>query len=115
MVTVWIITMQSIIGVVRAGSPSRCCSALFYTQTHLNYRTGSFLMSQSPNAEELRTKQEREAALMAALPEQIAHAQQSAPAFAKILSGIDARTIHTREKILAKAGADCCACAICSG
>lgn len=56
-------------------------------------------MSQSPNAEELRTKQEREAALMAALPEQIAHAQQSAPAFAKILSGIDARTIHTREKL----------------
>src|SRR5690625_5161678 len=36
---------------------------------------------------------------MAALPEQIAHAQQSAPAFAKILSGIDARTIHTQDKL----------------
>src|SRR5690625_1876792 len=56
-------------------------------------------MSQSPNAEELRSKQESEAALMAALPEQIAHAEQSAPAFAKILSGIGARTIHTREKL----------------
>ena len=45
---------------------------------------------------EARAPEEREAALMAALPAQIAHAQRNAPGFARILAGIDASTIHSR-------------------
>ena len=45
---------------------------------------------------EQRPAAEREAALMAALPQQIAHAQAHAPAFAQILQGVDAASIHSR-------------------
>ncbi len=45
---------------------------------------------------ETRAPAEREAALMAALPRQIAHAQQASPAFAGILAGVDAATITSR-------------------
>ncbi len=45
---------------------------------------------------ETRAPAEREAALMAALPRQIAHAQQASPAFAGILTGVDAATITSR-------------------
>ncbi|MFZ3124615.1 MAG: AMP-binding protein [Acidovorax sp.] len=45
---------------------------------------------------ETRAPAEREAALMAALPRQIAHAQQASPAFAAILAGVDAVTITSR-------------------
>ena len=45
---------------------------------------------------ELRTTEEREAALMAALPAQVAYAQKASPAFAQILQGIDAATITSR-------------------
>lgn len=45
---------------------------------------------------ETRAPAEREAALMAALPRQIAHAQQASPAFAGILTGVDAVTITSR-------------------
>lgn len=49
-----------------------------------------------PIAEETRSSAEREAALMAALPAQIAHAQQRSAAMAEILSGIDAASITSR-------------------
>ena len=45
---------------------------------------------------ETRSQASREAALMAALPQQIAHAQTHAPAFATILGGVDARAITSR-------------------
>ncbi len=45
---------------------------------------------------ETRDPAQREAALMAALPAQIAHAQQQAPAFAELLAGVDAAGIHSR-------------------
>jgi len=45
---------------------------------------------------ETRSPQDREAALMQALPQQIAHAQQHAAAFAKSLSQVDARSITSR-------------------
>ena len=45
---------------------------------------------------EARDPVEREQALLAALPAQIAHAQKCAPGFERILAGIDARTITTR-------------------
>ncbi len=48
---------------------------------------------------ELRSPEAREAALMAALPAQIAHAQQSASAFAQILQGVDATSIRSREAL----------------
>ena len=41
------------------------------------------------DALETRSPAEREAALMAALPQQIAHAQKASPAFASILAGVD--------------------------
>ncbi len=45
---------------------------------------------------ETRSPQDREAALMAALPVQIAHAQQHSAAFAGILSGVNAAAITSR-------------------
>jgi phenylacetate-CoA ligase len=45
---------------------------------------------------ETRKPQDREAALMAALPAQIAHAQQHSAAFAGILSGVSAAAITSR-------------------
>lgn len=48
---------------------------------------------------ELRSPEAREAALMAALPAQIAHAQQASSAFAQILQGVDAAGIRSREAL----------------
>ncbi|WP_404301441.1 phenylacetate--CoA ligase family protein [Alicycliphilus denitrificans] len=53
-------------------------------------------MSQHYDALETRSPQEREAALLAALPQQIAHAQKSSAAFASILAGVDAAAITSR-------------------
>ncbi|MHA7600968.1 phenylacetate--CoA ligase family protein [Alicycliphilus sp. T452] len=53
-------------------------------------------MSPFYDALETRSPAEREAALMAALPRQIAHAQQASPAFASILAGVDAASIASR-------------------
>ena len=51
------------------------------------------------DALETREPAQREAALMAALPRHIAHAQRGAPAFAEILAGIDAAAVTTREAL----------------
>ncbi|WP_027016239.1 phenylacetate--CoA ligase family protein [Comamonas composti] len=48
---------------------------------------------------ETRSPQEREQALMAALPLQIAHAQQASSAFAGILADVDAAAINSRETL----------------
>ncbi len=48
------------------------------------------------DALETRTPAEREAALLNALPAQIANAQANAPGFATILAGVDARSVNTR-------------------
>ena len=53
-------------------------------------------MTHHLDALETRAPEAREAALMAALPVQIAHAQQHSAAFADILQGIDAAQINTR-------------------
>lgn len=48
---------------------------------------------------ETRDPAEREAALMAALPSQVAHAQARTSAFAEILHGVDARSITSRDAL----------------
>ena len=48
------------------------------------------------DALEARDPTDREAALLAALPTQIAHAQQHAPAFADLLAHVDAHSVRTR-------------------
>jgi phenylacetate-CoA ligase len=48
------------------------------------------------DALETRAPAEREAQLLAALPRQVAHAQQASPAFAQILEGVDAAQITSR-------------------
>ena len=53
-------------------------------------------MTQHHDALETRSPQAREAALMAALPAQIAHAQKNSAAFAEILQGVDATSINSR-------------------
>ena len=53
-------------------------------------------MSQHFDALETRAPEVREAALMAALPAQIAHAQAHAPAFAELLQGVDAAQVNSR-------------------
>ena len=53
-------------------------------------------MSEFFDALETRSATEREAAQMAALPGQIAHAQAHSPAMAEILRGIDAQAITSR-------------------
>ncbi|MES2362347.1 MAG: AMP-binding protein [Pseudomonadota bacterium] len=45
---------------------------------------------------ESRSPEQREAALMAALPQQLAHAQARTAAFASILTGVDAQAINSR-------------------
>ena len=56
-------------------------------------------MSAFYDALETRNPVERETALLAALPQQIAHAQNNSPAFAKSLEGIDAKIVTTREAL----------------
>ena len=56
-------------------------------------------MNQFYDALETRSTQEREAALLAALPGQIAQAQKHAPAFAQILAGVNAASVTTREAL----------------
>lgn len=53
--------------------------------------------------DELETREAgtRRAALRQALPAQIAHAQENAPAFARILEGVDARAVTTLEALAA--------------
>ena len=58
-------------------------------------------MSKFYDALETRSTAEREAALLVALPRQIAHAQQASPAFAEILNGVDAASITSREALAA--------------
>ena len=53
-------------------------------------------MSVYYDARETRSPGEREAAQMAALPQQIAHAQKNAPAFADILEGVNAQAVTSR-------------------
>ena len=53
-------------------------------------------MSQHHDALEIRSPQEREAALMSALPARIAHAQKNSAAFAGILQGVDAAAVNSR-------------------
>ena len=48
---------------------------------------------------EKRPPQAREAALMAALPAQIAHAMNEAPGFARILAGVNAAGVNSREAL----------------
>lgn len=48
------------------------------------------------DALETRAPEEREAALMAALPAQIAHAKNHAPGFARILAGVDPQSVSSR-------------------
>ena len=56
-------------------------------------------MTEFFDALETRTPAEREAALMAALPRQIAHAQAGSAAMAEILAGIDAASINSRQAL----------------
>jgi len=51
------------------------------------------------DALETRGTQEREAALMAALPAQVANAQKNSAAFAEILKGVDAASITSRRAL----------------
>src|SRR6478736_8731793 len=51
------------------------------------------------DALETRDPAQREQALLAALPGQVAHAQQASPAFAKILAGVDAASVTSRQAL----------------
>lgn len=53
------------------------------------------------DAQETRPPAVREAALMAALPAQVAHAQASCPAYAELLAGVDAAGVVSREALAA--------------
>jgi phenylacetate-CoA ligase len=54
------------------------------------------MMTQHYDGLEIRSTAEREAALFAALPAQVAHAQKNSPAFAEILAGVDAGGVTGR-------------------
>ena len=53
-------------------------------------------MTEYFDALETRAPDQREAQLLAALPRQVARAQQASPAFAQILAGVDAAQVTTR-------------------
>jgi phenylacetate-CoA ligase len=57
------------------------------------------MMTDYFDALEVRDPGQREGQLLAALPRQVAHAQQNTPAFAQILAGVDARAIDSREAL----------------
>ena len=56
-------------------------------------------MNASYDALETRDPAEREAALLAALPGHVAHAQAHSPAFAEIFADVDARTVTSRTSL----------------
>jgi phenylacetate-CoA ligase len=56
-------------------------------------------MSKYYDALETRDPAEREAALMAALPDQVAHAQKNSPAFTQTLAGVKASSINSRQAL----------------
>ena len=56
-------------------------------------------MSKFFDALETRSPDEREAAQMAALPVQVAHAQANSAAFAELLKGVDAAGVNSREAL----------------
>ncbi len=56
-------------------------------------------MSEHYDSLETRAPAEREAALLAALPAQIAHAIENAPGFSRILAGVDANSVNSREAL----------------
>ncbi len=56
-------------------------------------------MSKHYDALETRHPAEREAALMAALPAQVAHAQKNSPAFTQTLAAMDASRINSRQAL----------------
>ena len=56
-------------------------------------------MSEFFDALETRDPAQREAQLMSALPQQVAHAQRHAGAFAQILAGVDAAGVTSREAL----------------
>ncbi len=56
-------------------------------------------MAEHYDALETRDPKERERALMAALPRQLGHAKANAPAFARILAGVDPREITSRKAL----------------
>ena len=56
-------------------------------------------MAEYYDALETRDPNERERALMAALPRQLEHAKRNAPAFGKILQGVDPREIVSRQAL----------------
>ena len=58
-------------------------------------------MSEHYDALETRAPAVREAALMAALPRQVRHAQTNASGFATILTGVDAQSVTTRAALAA--------------
>jgi len=58
-------------------------------------------MTSQYDALETRATAVREAALLAALPAQIAHAQKSSAAFAALLAGVDAASVTTRAALAA--------------
>jgi phenylacetate-CoA ligase len=57
-------------------------------------------MSQHFDALETRAPEVREAALMAALPAQVAHAKAHAPAFAELLKDVDAASVNSRAALV---------------
>jgi phenylacetate-CoA ligase len=48
---------------------------------------------------ETRDPAQRESELLASLPLQVAHAQRASPAFARILAGVDAAGVTTRQAL----------------
>ena len=56
-------------------------------------------MTKHYDALETRDPAQREAALMAALPAQVAHAQQTSGALAELLQGVDAASVNTRHAL----------------
>ena len=56
-------------------------------------------MAEHYDSLETRAPAEREAALLAALPAHISHAIKNAPGFSRILAGVDAKSVNSREAL----------------
>ncbi len=75
---------------------------LFRIEDELHNRMDEGMsMMDSYDALETRAPEEREAALMAALPAQVAHARSATAAFGEILAGVDPRAVASRDALAA--------------
>jgi len=80
----------------KAGSAAAECNSGWTRSTWSSVYEKTYMTTSHYDSLESRSPDQREAALLAALPGLVAHAQKAAPAFSKLLAGVEAAAITSR-------------------